>query len=80
MSNRRNLQRFNVARHVHAAGPRPVLEALLAVEQGKPLDAVLEDFGQAVPARVYHEVGADDFPVDSFQLITGGRNDFRPKD
>ena len=38
--------------HLHAAGPRPVLEALLAVAAGD-LDAVLTDFVR-VPIRIYH--------------------------
>lgn len=50
-----------LANHLHAAGPRPVLEALRAVVHGQALDDVLEDFGR-IPVEIYREVGASDFP------------------
>ena len=37
-----------------------MLEALIAIEGGQPLDAVLEDFAR-VPADIYHHVGASHF-------------------
>jgi hypothetical protein len=59
---KRSARRIRLARHLHSAGPRPVLEALLDVEKGRDLDATLEDFAR-VPPETYHAVGADDFPV-----------------
>ena len=57
----RSARRMRLCAHLHSAGPRPVFEALLAVESGQDLDAVLEDFGR-FPAGVYHAVGASHFP------------------
>ena len=42
----RSPRRQHLARHLHACGPRPVLEALLEIEAGRPLDAVLADFAR----------------------------------
>jgi hypothetical protein len=56
----RSARRRHLCAHLHAAGPRPVLEALLAVDSGQDLDDVLEDFGR-VPADIYHAVGASHF-------------------
>ena len=39
--------------HLHRCGPRCILEALLAVENGEPLDAVLADF-ERLPPETYH--------------------------
>jgi hypothetical protein len=39
--------------HLHQCGPRCILEALLAVEAGDPLDSVLADFHR-LPPSVYH--------------------------
>jgi hypothetical protein len=47
MTNARSAQRRRLCAHLHSSGPRPVLEALLAVEAGQDLDEVLEDFGGA---------------------------------
>jgi hypothetical protein len=63
---------IELARHLHACGSQPVLEALIAVDDGQPLDAVLEDFGR-LPVRIYHEVGANEFPLNQFQLVKGRR-------
>jgi hypothetical protein len=57
----RSARRMRLCTHLHAAGPRPVLEALMAVDSGQPLDDVLEDFAR-VPADIYHAVGASSFP------------------
>lgn len=59
----RSSQRQRLVKHLHAAGERPVLEALLAVEAGQPLDAVLEDFAR-IPVATYRQVGADQFLAD----------------
>jgi hypothetical protein len=69
---RRSARRIHLARHLHRAGPRPTLEALIAVEQGQPLDDVLAEFGR-VPVRAYHEVGASEFPA--LTVIDGGRDE-----
>jgi hypothetical protein len=61
VGSKRSARRQRLSAHLHAAGPRPVLEALLAVEAGQPLDAVLEEFGR-VPAATYRAVGAHAFP------------------
>ena len=47
----RSARRIELCEHLHAAGPRPVLEALLAVDSGQDLDEVLEDFGR-IPAGI----------------------------
>jgi len=57
---RRSARRIRLSAHLHAAGPRPVLEALIAVDSGQPLDDVLEDFAR-IPADIYRAVGASYF-------------------
>jgi hypothetical protein len=57
----RNPTRQRLAAHLHAARPRPVLEALIAVDGGQPLDSVLNEFGR-VSVETYHAIGANDFP------------------
>jgi hypothetical protein len=64
----RPARRRRLCAHLHSAGPRPVLEALLAVDSGQPLDDVLEDFGR-IPADIYHAVGASSFP--QLSIISG---------
>ena len=66
---KRSARRMRLCTHLHAAGPRPVLEALIAIDSGQPLDDVLEDFGR-VPADIYHAVGASHFTKPF--LICGG--------
>jgi uroporphyrinogen-III synthase len=56
----RSARRRRLSEHLHSAGPRPVLEALIAVEAGQSLDAVLEDFGR-IPADIYRAIGANPF-------------------
>lgn len=60
-------------KHLVACGPRPVLEALIAVASGQDLHAVLEDFAR-VPAEVYRAVGADVLPIDEIAVIDGARS------
>jgi hypothetical protein len=43
------------AHHLQQCGPRCILEALLAVAKGEPLDTVLADF-ERLPPEVYHAV------------------------
>ena len=64
----RTARRIRLAAHLHAAGPRPILEALLAVDSGQPLDDVLEDFAR-IPADTYRAVGASHFTKPF--LVTG---------
>jgi hypothetical protein len=54
---KRSARRIQLCAHLHAAGPRPVLEALIAVDSGQPLDEVLEEFGR-IPVDIYHAVDA----------------------
>lgn len=65
---RRSARRQHLSRHLHAAGPRPVLEALLAVDNGQPLDEVLENFGRLPPelyhATLYHYAALSDGGVE----------------
>ena len=67
----RSPRRQHLARHLHACGPRPVLEALLEIEAGRPLDAVLADFGR-LPPELYRVMGADVLPIDEWALVDGG--------
>jgi hypothetical protein len=61
--NKRNAKRQHQVAHIYAAGPRPVLEALLDVAAGKPLDDVLAAFGR-IAISTYHMLGADELPID----------------
>jgi hypothetical protein len=60
---RLNNDRQRKAAHLHAAGPRPVLEALIAVASGEDLDEVLADFAR-IPVSIYRTIGADELPID----------------
>ena len=55
------IRRQRLVRHLHAAGPRPVFEAMLELGQGADLDDVLERFAR-VPVDTYIALGADKFP------------------
>jgi hypothetical protein len=54
--------------HLCDCGPRPVLEALIAVDAGTPLHEVLEDFGRLPPA-LYRAMGADVLPIHRFVVV-----------
>jgi hypothetical protein len=56
----RTARRQRLCKHLHAAGPRPVLEALLAVDSGQPLDDVLEAYVR-IPSSFFHILGASSF-------------------
>jgi hypothetical protein len=56
-------QRQRQVAHLYAAGPRPVLEALLAVEAGECLDEVLAGFA-SVSVFTYRMLGADELPIE----------------
>jgi hypothetical protein len=68
----RNPRRQRLVAHLHACGPRPVLEALLAVAAGQSLDLVLEDFRRLAP-EIYRTLGADVLPVEHLSVADGGR-------
>jgi hypothetical protein len=70
-NSKRSPRRQHLARHLHACGPRPVLEALLEVEAGRPLDVVLADFAR-LPAELYRATSADVLPIDEIVVIEGG--------
>ena len=53
-------RRQRAAEHLYDLGPRPVLEALVAVEAGADLDRVLADF-ERLDAEIVAELGADKF-------------------
>lgn len=67
----RSPRRQQLVRHLHAAGPRPTLEALLEVAAGRDLDEVLARYARLPPA-VYRALGADVLPIDT-TAIGGGR-------
>ena len=69
---RRSPSRQRLVLHLHRCGPRPVLEALLALEAGQPLDDILEDFGR-IPPHVYQAVGADHLALKYLFSVEGGR-------
>jgi hypothetical protein len=71
---KRSARQQHLARHLHSCGPRPVLEALLALEEGQPLNAILEDFGR-LPASPFKALGADLPPIDHLVLINGGTDE-----
>ena len=52
-------RRQRLIQHIYEAGPRAVMEALLAVEAGNSLDDVLADFAR-IPAHIYRGVGASE--------------------
>jgi hypothetical protein len=68
----RTSRRQRQVRHLYKCGPRPVLEALIAVDAGQDLDVVLEDFCRLQP-KIYHAVGADESPFEQVGVIDGGR-------
>jgi hypothetical protein len=68
----RTPRRQRLVRHLVECGERPVLEALLAVENGQRLDEVLEGFARLAP-ELYEAVGADVLPIDEVAVIDGGR-------
>jgi len=53
MNGARSERRKRQVRHLHKCGPRCILEALLAIEAGNPVDAVLADF-ERLPPETYH--------------------------
>ena len=68
----RDPRRQRLVAHLHASGPLPVLECLLAVASGQDLDHALEDF-ERNPADVYRAIGADLLSLDEVAAVKGGR-------
>jgi len=68
----RTPRRQRLVRHLIECGERPVLAAMLAIENGQPLDEVLEGFARLAP-EVYEAIGADVMPLDEVAVIEGGR-------
>lgn len=68
----RSAKRRRLAAHLYRCGRRPVLEALIAVDRGQPLDEVLTDFAR-IPAEVYKAVGADILDTGSSLFVIDGR-------
>ena len=68
----RNIRRQRLALHLHAAGSRPVLEALLDVAGGRDLDQTLEDFAR-LDAQTYEAVGASGLPIQKISVVKGGK-------
>jgi hypothetical protein len=69
---RRTPRRQRLVKHLIECGERPVLEALLAVDAGQPLDTVLADFARLQP-EIYEALGADVMPIDCVAVVRGGR-------
>ena len=58
--NPRSDRRQKQVKHLVACGERCVLEALIAVDSGQPLDAVLEDYAR-IPSCFFSILGASSF-------------------
>jgi hypothetical protein len=71
-NSQRTPRRQHLVRHLHRAGARPVLEAMLEVSTGRDLDQVLERYGK-IPLEVYRALGASMLPIDAVSIINGGR-------
>ena len=56
-----NIRRQRHAEHLYRLGARPVLEALVEVGTGRPLDTVLAEYGR-LDADIVTALGGDDFP------------------
>jgi len=67
----RGARRQRLVKLLWQSGPRLVFEALIAVEAGEPLDAVLEGI-TAVSPGIYRAIGAEVLPIDNISVIEGG--------
>jgi hypothetical protein len=67
----RNSGRQRLVQHLHAAGPRPIFEAMIELADGRDLDSVLERYAR-IPVGVYHALGADRLPIEALTLLDGG--------
>ena len=68
----RSPRRQYLVLHLHRAGPRGMLEAMLELEPGPRLDAVLGRYAR-IPVNIYHALGADQLPACTLTVIKGGR-------
>ena len=68
----RSARRQRLVAHLHAAGHRSCLEALLEVACGRDLDEALESFGR-IPVEIYRTLGADLLSVDQLKVVAGGK-------
>jgi hypothetical protein len=68
---KRSARRQHLSRHLHAAGPRPCMEALIEVADGGDLDTVLESYAR-IAVEVYRALGADELPMERLHVIDGG--------
>jgi hypothetical protein len=66
----RNSRRQHLVQHLHAAGPRPIFEAMLELADGRDLDCVLERYAE-IPIGIYHALGADRLPIDTLAVLDG---------
>jgi hypothetical protein len=71
-NSQRTPRRQYLVRHLHRAGARPVLEAMLEISGGHDLDQVLERYGK-IPVEVYCAIGASMLPIDTVSVIDGDR-------
>jgi hypothetical protein len=65
-------RRRRLAQHLFDCGPRSVMEAVLAIGAGEPIDDVLEDFAR-VPAGLFTAMGAREIPAPELSTVDGGR-------
>ena len=68
----RSPRRQYLVLRLHRAGPRVVMEAMLELEPGPKLDAVLERYAR-IPADIYQALGADELPFHQLTIVRGGR-------
>ena len=57
---KRSVRNQYLSKRLQAAGSRPILEALIDVENGRSVEDVLEDFAR-IPSSIYRLVGASSF-------------------
>lgn len=67
---RYHVRRRELAEHLRQLGARSILEALLEVERGEPVDSVLASFGTLSPSAVA-AVGGNRFPPLPIYVVAG---------
>jgi hypothetical protein len=71
---RKRPRRQRLVKHLWESGPRPVFEAMLEVEAGKPLDEVLENYAR-IPVEIYWALGADRLSIDyGFRIVVSAES------
>ena len=58
----RSVERQQGIAHLYASGPRDVMEAMLEISSGKPLNSVLRRYSK-IPVSTYRMLGADVLPI-----------------